>query len=323
MQNIESPLTETAAVVAEPASAVVANPEQSFSSNYNVVRRNGKLTSFDKDKIAIAMTKAFLAVEGGQAAASGRVHETVEQLTNLVVNTLTRRQPDGGTFQIEDIQDQVELALMRNGEQKIARAYVLYREKHSAARAQSKLDAPEGISDDDRIDLNVKLADGSIIPLDTQRLQTVINEACDGLESVSAELVYTHTIKNLFDGVALKDVSPTAVMSARGMIDREPEYSEVAARLLLDALRAESLGFIGDGAPMATFAEMSDRYGDYFGNYVHKASEIELLDKELLNFDLVRLGKALKPERDHQFTYLGLQTLYDRYFIHHDDVRFE
>jgi ribonucleoside-diphosphate reductase alpha chain len=323
MQNIESPLTETAVAAAKPASAEVANADKSFSSNYNVVRRNGKLTSFDKDKIAIAMTKAFLAVEGGQAAASGRVHETVEQLTNLVVKTLTRRQPDGGTFQIEDIQDQVELALMRNGEQKIARAYVLYREQHSAARAQSKLDAPEGTSEDDRIDLHVNLADGSIIPLDTQRLQTVINEACDGLESVSAELVYTQTIKNLFDGVALKDVSPTAVMSARGMIDREPEYSEVAARLLLDALRAESLSFIGEGAPMATFAEMADRYGDYFGSYVRKAAEIELLDKELLEFDLVRLGKALKPERDHQFNYLGLQTLYDRYFIHQDDVRFE
>src|SRR5210317_2024838 len=286
MQNIESPLTDASVAPVEPVAAVVADNTSALSSKYNVVRRNGKLTSFDKDKIAIAMTKAFLAVEGGQAAASGRVHETVDKLTELVVKTLTRRKPDGGTFQIEDIQDQVELALMRNGEQKIARAYVLYREERSAARAQDKLDAPEGITEDDRVDLHVKLADGSIVPLDTQRLQTVINEACNGLESVSAELVYTQTIKNLFDGVALKDVSPTAVMSARGMIDREPEYSEVAARLLLDALRAESLSFIGDGAPMATFAEMSDRYGDYVGNYVRKAAELELLDKELLKFDL-------------------------------------
>ncbi len=323
MQNIESPLTETAVTTAEAVPAVVDSANKSFGSNYNVVRRNGKLTSFDIDKIAIAMTKAFLAVEGGQAAASGRVHETVEQLTMLVVKTLTRRQPDGGTFQIEDIQDQVELALMRNGEQKIARAYVLYREERSSARAQSKLDAPQQASEDDRVDLHVKLADGSSILLDTLRLQTVINEACNGLESVNAELIYAQTIKNLFDGVAYKDVSPTAVMSARGMIDREPEYSEVAARLLLDALRAESLAFIGDGAPMATFAEMSDRYGEYFSNYVHKAAELELLDKELLKFDLVQLGQALKPERDHQFTYLGLQTLYDRYFIHHQDVRFE
>jgi len=323
MQNIESPLTEKAVAAVEPAPAVSASGGKSLGKNYNVVRRNGKLTSFDKDKIAIAMTKAFLAVEGGQAAASGRVHETVEKLTEMVVKTLTRRKPDGGTFQIEDIQDQVELALMRNGEQKIARAYVLYREQRSAARAQSKLDAPQQTSEDDRVELNVKLPDGSTHPLDTQRLQTIIEESCAGLESVSAEKVYAETMKNLFDGVPLKDVSPTVVMSARGMIDREPEYSQVAARLLLDSLRAESLGFIGDGAPMATSAEMAGRYGDYFGNYVRKAVELELLDGELLKYDLVKLGQALKPERDQLFTYLGLQTLYDRYFIHHRDVRFE
>jgi ribonucleoside-diphosphate reductase alpha chain len=241
----------------------------------------------------------------------------------MVVRTLTRRKPDGGTFQIEDIQDQVELALMRNGEQKIARAYVLYREERSSARAQSRLDTPQQADAENRIELNVKLADGSTQPLDTPRLRTVIEEACAGLESVSADKVYAETVKNLFDGVPLKDVSPTVVMSARGMIDREPEYSQVAARLLLDSLRAESLGFIGDGAPMATFAEMAGRYGDYFDNYIRKAAELELLDSELLKYDLEQLGQALKPERDKLFTYLGLQTLYDRYFIHHRDVRFE
>ena len=323
MQNIESPLTGAAA---EPVKSVQATPDNnnaSPGSNYNVVRRNGKLTSFDKNKIAIAMTKAFLAVEGGQAAASTRVHETVEKLTNLVVATLTRRQPDGGTFHIEDIQDQVELALMRNGEQKIARAYVLYREERATARAQNKLEAPEGVAEEERIDIAVKLNDGSIMPLDTRRLQTIIGEACNDLDSVDAERVYNETLKNLFDGVPLKDVSPTVVMSARGLIDREPAYSHVAARLLLDELRAESLGFLNDGAASATFAEMADRYPDYFTHYIKRATELELLDTELLKYDLEYLGQALKPERDHQFTYLGLQTLYDRYFIHHQDVRFE
>ena len=323
MQNIESPLTEAVVAPVESVAAVVADNTSALSSKYNVVRRNGKLTSFDKDKIAIAMTKAFLAVEGGQAAASTRVHETVEQLTDLVVGTLTRRQPDGGTFHIEDIQDQVELAMMRNGEQKIARAYVLYREERATARAQCKIDPRQEVQDDERIELNVKLADGSIVPLDTKRLQIVINEACEGLESVSADHVFSDTMKNLFDGVANKDVSPTVVMSARGLIDREPEYSQVAARLLLDELRAESLSFIGDGEPSATFAEMSERYCSYFGGYIKRAVKLELLDSELLTFDLEQLGQALKPERDRQFNYLGLQTLYDRYFIHHDDVRFE
>ena len=323
MQNIESPLTDAVVAPVESVAVVVADNTSALSSKYNVVRRNGKLTSFDKDKIAIAMTKAFLAVEGGQAAASTRVHETVEQLTDLVVGTLTRRQPDGGTFHIEDIQDQVELAMMRNGEQKIARAYVLYREERATARAQCKIDPRQEVPDDERIELNVKLADGSIVPLDTKRLQIVIDEACEGLKSVSADHVFSDTMKNLFDGVANKDVSPTVVMSARGLIDREPEYSQVAARLLLDELRAESLTFIGDGEPSATFAEMSERYCSYFGSYIKRAVKLELLDSELLTFDLEQLGQALKPERDRQFNYLGLQTLYDRYFIHHDDVRFE
>jgi len=323
MQNIESPLTGAPEAPVKPLGKVTEGHSSPLTTNYNVVRRNGKLTGFDKNKIAIAMTKAFLAVEGGQAAASSRVHETVEKLTDLVVDTLTRRQPDGGTFHIEDIQDQVELAMMRNGDQKIARAYVLYREERSNARAMERIEQPE-VSDDDEItDLHVKLEDGSTIALDTRRLKTIITEACIGLESTDAERVYTETMKNLFDGVPAKDVSPTVVMSARGLIDREPEYSQVAARLLLDELRTESLTFIKDGVPTATYEEMIQRYPEYFRHYIKKASDLELLDKELLKYDLDKLGKALKPQRDHAFTYLGLQTLYDRYFIHFHDVRFE
>ena len=323
MQNIESPITEAGIADANPINTINENNENHLNNSYNVVRRNGKLTSFDKNKIAVAMTKAFLAVEGGQAAASTRVHETVEKLTDMVVETLTRRQPGGGTFHIEDIQDQVELSLMRNGEQKIARAYVLYREERSHARAEEMGSVENLQIDNEIIGLNVKLANGSLQLLNIERLKTVITDACDGLESTDANRVYEITLHNLFDGVPEKDVSPTVVMSARGLIDHEPEYSQVAARLLLDELRTESLSFINDGVPSATYKEMVERYPAYFGHYIKKATELELLDKELLKFDLKKLGKALKPERDHLFTYLGLQTLYDRYFIHHADTRFE
>ena len=136
MQNIESPLTELHDKPPIDLDQNQADTTQTRTTNpYNVLRRNGKLTAFDKEKIVVAMTKAYLAVEGGQAAASSRVHETVENLTNQVVDNLKRRQPSGGTFIIEDIQDQVELALMRNGDQKVARAYVLYREKQAEKRA--------------------------------------------------------------------------------------------------------------------------------------------------------------------------------------------
>jgi ribonucleoside-diphosphate reductase alpha chain len=324
MQNINSPLTETATADALSQENSNSQDQNNTQSNiYNVIRRNGKLTSFDKNKIAVAMTKAFLAVEGGQAAASSRVHETVERLSNLVVNTLTRRQPDGGTFHIEDIQDQVELSMMRSSEQKVARAYVLYRENRSNARAQEKKDSPSTQDIDEPIALNVKLKDGSLQPLDLARVRTVINDACNELDCVDSERVYNITVKNLFDGVPVSDVSPTVVMSARGLIDNEPQYSHVAARLLLDELRTETLTFMDDGLPTATYIEMADRYPHYFHQYVKKAAKLELLDTELLKFDFKKLGDALKPERDHLFTYLGLQTLYDRYFIHHEECRFE
>ncbi len=323
MQNIESPLTQAPESEVKPLNLVTDEHDSSLSKNYSVVRRNGKLTGFTKNKIAVAMTKAFLAVEGGQAAASTRVHETVEKLTDMVVEALTRRQPDGGTFHIEDIQDQVELAMMRNGDQKIARAYVLYREQRANARAQERVDEPEAQDTDEITDLKVKLEDGSTMPLDKERLKTIIDESCIGLGSTSSERVYADTMKHLFDGIPTKDVNPTLIMSARGLIDNEPEYSNVAARLLLDTLRTESLTFIDDGAPTATFKEMGQRYPDYFQHYIRRATELELLDKELLKYDLKKLGMELNPEQDHQFTYLGLQTLYDRYFIHYQDTRFE
>jgi ribonucleoside-diphosphate reductase alpha chain len=323
MQNIDSPLTQTPEVAVKALDIVADEDKSQLSTNYNVVRRNGKLTGFDKNKIAVAMTKAFLAVEGGQAAASTRVHETVEKLTDMVVDTLTRRQPGSGTFHIEDIQDQVELAMMRNGDQKIARAYVLYREQRANARAQERIDEPEIQDSAEILGLNIKHQDGSTTALDTVRLKTIIDESCIGLESTSPDLVYAETLKNLFDGVPAKDVGPTLVMSARGLIDHEPEYSHVAARLLLDELRTESLTFIDDGLPAATHEEMAQRYPDYFQHYIKKATELELLDKELLKYDLKKLGKELDANRDHQFTYLGLQTLYDRYFIHYHDTRFE
>jgi ribonucleoside-diphosphate reductase alpha chain len=286
-----------------------------------VIRRNGKVTGFDASKISVAITKAFLAVEGNSAAASRRIHETVEELTDQVVRALFRRLPSGGTIHIEDIQDQVELALMRSEHQKIARAYVLYREEHSRLRAQKAKEADAQESGGNI--LHVTLADGSRRPLDELRLRKVVAEACFGLENVDGAWIIEETRRNLFDGVPEKDVAPSLVMTARTRIEQEPNYSFVSARLLLDNLRREALGFLGHGPSSATQAEMAGRYGEYFSDYITRGVELELLSPELPRYDLHRLGEALRPERDQQFTYLGLQTLYDRYFIHSNGQRFE
>lgn len=285
-----------------------------------VIRRNGKVTAFDADKIAVAITKAFLAVEGSGAAASKRIHDTVAEITAQIAKALTRRLPGGGTVHIEDIQDQVELALMRSEHHKVARAYVLYREEHARLRAealkQKQPEQPETL-------LQVTAKDGSRKPLDLARLQKIVAEACQGLDNVDAGLILKETLRNLFDGVPEKDLAPTLAMSARTQIEKEPNYTFVAARLLLDSLRAEALSFIGNGQPSATQQEMQERYGEYFADYIHRGAELGLLDRTLGQYNLKQLGQAIKAERDLLFNYLGLQTLYDRYFIHYHGTRFE
>ena len=240
----------------EPASQP---PSDGYTTGeLRVIRRNGKVTAFDASKIAVAITKAFLAVEGGNAAASARIHNTVKELTGQIIDALTRRNPEGGTVHIEDIQDQVELALMRSGEHKVARAYVLYREERNRQRLQKA--GPDTARQEHIVDIT--LADDSRKPLDLNRLKALVAEACQGLADVSAEMITQSTCKKLFDGIKEQDVGHTLVMTARTLIEQEPNYSNVAARLLLDTLRREALQFLELDTGVATQVEMSALYGD-------------------------------------------------------------
>ncbi|NTV71600.1 MAG: ribonucleoside-diphosphate reductase subunit alpha [Azonexaceae bacterium] len=275
-----------------------------------VIRRNGALVAFDADKIVVALSKAFLAVEGSQSAVSSRLREVVARLTQIVVNSLTRRLPEGGTVHIEDIQDQVELALMRAGEHDVARAYVLYRERRAAERASLGEVAGAPV-------LHV-LVDGQRQPLDIAALLKTCEAACAGLgESVSARTILDQALVNLYDGVAMVDVQQALILAARTLIEREPGYNAATARLLLASLSAEVVG-----APVAVedFATVNR---EYWPKFIQRGIAAELLDPRLASFDLPRLAAALKPERDLQFGYLGLQTLYDRYFLHIEGRRIE
>ena len=282
-----------------------------------VIKRNGAVVAYDESKISVAITKAYLAVEGGNAAASSRIHESVAQLASQITDIFRRRMPSGGTIHIEDIQDQVELALMRTGEHKIARSYVIYRAEHNRLREQ-KLEAEQP----KHPEINVTFKDGHQGPLDTERLLTIITEACEGLEDVSRDAIYDETLKNLYPGVKMEDVRTSLVMTARTMVEKDPNYSYVTARLLMDTLRSEALNFLGI-AEAATQSEMHYRYAATLKPYIEKGVELDLLSPLLLEFDLSLLGEALQAERDQQFTYLGLQTLYDRYFIQSEGIRFE
>ena len=286
-----------------------------------VIRRNGKVTGFDAGKISIALTKAFLAVEGGQAAASARVRDMVKAISEQVVQALTRHLSGGGTLHIEDIQDQVELGLMRAGEHKVARAYVIYREEQArkrAAEAATKAPAAPAAPT-----LSVKRDDGTVVPLDEARVRTVVTEACAGLSGTVVDEIVAAALRDLYDGIPEGELSQALTLAARARIEKEPNYTYVSARLLLDALRHEALKFLDQPESRPTFEEMKAVYPEYFRAYIHKAVALELLDPKLALYDLDALGKALIAERDGQFDYLGLQTLYDRYFIHSNKVRFE
>jgi ribonucleoside-diphosphate reductase alpha chain len=286
-----------------------ASPQaRSPYADYKVIRRNGAVVGFEPGKISVAMTKAFLAVNGAQGAASARIRELVAGLTDTVVGALQRRQPQGGTFHIEDIQDQVELALMRSGEHDVARAYVLYREERAKARAQEKVSRKDEIHVVDQ---------GQRKPLDRARLQRLVEAACEGLADAMPQAILEATLRDLYDGVPMQEVRKSAVLAARALIEKDPAYSYVTARLLLDTIRLEVLG------EPASQAEMQTRYASYFPEFIGRGIGAELLDPELARFDLHRLGTALKPERDLQFGYLGLQTLYDRYFLHSAGRRIE
>ncbi len=295
-----------------PSTATAVVPDLS-DSRHRVIRRNGAVVPFDASKIQVAMTKAFLAVQGTGGAASARVREQVAKLTEQVLGALGRRQPGGGTFHIEDIQDQVELALMRAGEHEVARAYVLYREERARERARQKQQEQELCTE-----LQVRQADGSSHPLDRERLRAVIDEACAGLgTAVSPELILQSTLKNLYDGISEAELYQAPILASRILIERDPAYAYVSARLLLDRIRREVIG------QPCTQAQMTERYSDYFRDYLATGIEHELIDPRLAQFDLDRITAALRPERDLNFQYLGLQILYDRYFLHLRERRIE
>ena len=281
--------------------------------DYKIIRRNGAVVGFEPSKISIAVTKAFLAVNGGQGAASARVRELVEQLTASVVAALVRRQPAGGTFHIEDVQDQVELALMRSGEHDVARAYVLYRAKRMEERAQQQASKPAGSA----VQLHVT-EDGQSRPLDMEQVRSLITRACVGLEKhVDAEAILAETVKNLYDGVPVQELHKSAILAARALMEKDPAYSQVTARLLMHTVRKEVFGHeVAQDDAQANYVE-------YFPKFIKKGIDADLLDAKLAQFDLKKLAEALVAERDLQFGYLGLQTLYDRYFLHIRDVRIE
>lgn len=290
----------------------------SLVAQQKVLRRDGVVVPFDPTKISVALTKAFIAAEGDSCATSSRIRDICHRLTEQVVETLVKRHADGMPIHIEHIQDQVELALMRSGEHEVARRYVLYRESRARERAKQVEEQKQAMGAAPTAELRMTLPGGRTVAIDYLRLRTVIEESCAGLGSaVSVQSIYDGTIANLYDTVPEEDVYKSAIMSARTLIERDPAYSYATARLLLDHVRREVIG------EPVTHAQMKERYPEYFADYIRRGIDCGLIDPKLGQFNLVELGAAIQADRDLQFQYLGLQTLYDRYLLHTEGRRFE
>ena len=290
----------------------------SAEPSVHVIRRNGDLSPFDPTKIAVAMTRAFVAVEGPSASTSARVRDIIERSCAAVVNALVRRSENQPALHIEQIQDQVELALMRGGHHKVARAYVLYREERAKLRRESGEDTAAAANTS-----RFRSPNGELKVVSHGLLGTIIDDACEGLEGVSAVAVLDETLRNLYDGISADELSLAPILAARALVETEPNYSFAAARLLLERLRTEALSFVLDRELSPRPHEMSSFYSEYFPAYVSRGIALDLLDPELARFDLERLAAAIRPERDMKFRYLGLQTVYDRYLLHSDGIRIE
>ncbi len=311
MQSV-SPISTPSAIAIPTEIPFSEAASTSPLANYQIIRRNGAVVPFEPNKIAIAIMKASLAVHGTQGAASASIRETVDSLTQQVIRALVRSRPSGGTFHIEDVQDQVELGLMRSGNHEVARAYVLYRERRTQERAKQVAQVAPAAP------LLHVIDRGQRVALDMQALTERIQTACFGLGAdVKADPIISETMRNLYDGVPVDEVYKASILAARTLIEKDPDYTYATARLLFHTISREVLG-----RDVAT-ADMPKAYADYFPGFIKKGVDCELLDEKLLQFDLKRLGGALKAERDLQFDYLGLQTLYDRYFLHEGKVRIE
>ena len=285
--------------------------ESQPESNYKVKKRSGQTAPFSADKITVAISKAMLAVEGQQASGSQRIHDAVKQLTDQVLSALERSLLAHPVVHIEDIQDQVELALMRSGHHRVARAYVLYRTERAQQRATSEEPPKTGFS--------IQEIDGQHTICSLNEIGAQLNDHCKDLNDVSISKLLKLIEKSIFDGISRNDFNQSLILAARSLIDLDPDYSKVTARLLLQNLRDSAFTYLS----VETEQNADRAYVDYFQRYIQTACEHQYLDEELKSYDLARLADALDSSRDRKFEYLGLQTLTDRYFIKHQKICLE
>ncbi len=285
--------------------------------NFSVRKRDGRIVPFDETRIALAIEAAFKADAGAHLdqPLPPAAQANVIRIANAGIHAAITRAAKGEVLEIELIQDFAESKLMEAGHHSAARRFILYREERRKARALRGDRTVEGAP---QSQLFVSRPDNSREAFDPQRIRRRLISACRGVEqNCSARDLAEEALKNLYDGVKPDEIEQAMLFAARSRIEREPDYTLVAARLLLRKVYREAL------PEFQTLTELAAQHREHFAAYVARGVEVKRLSPELLKFDLLKLAAALRLDRDSQFTYMGAQTLYDRYFIHDDGRRLE
>ncbi len=271
----------------------------------NFIKRDGSVVPFSVDKIRRAIQNAFLDVFKGENGA--RMRAVVDAATESVVAGVLRN--SAATVHVEDVQDQVELALMRMGELELARGYIVYREQHAAKRREQE--KTSGAKSGPLLNI-----DGVEQRFDAERLLAELRELCAGVD-VDLRPVVDQVQKELFDGATRRDLNRALALATRAFIEDDPLYDAALVRIELRGLYSEVLG-TSLGA-----VERGEALREAFPRLIKAGVAAELLNPTLQEFDLAKLAAALKVGRDLQLDYLGFQTLYDRYFQHVGGKRIE
>ncbi|MCB9771863.1 MAG: ribonucleoside-diphosphate reductase subunit alpha [Candidatus Omnitrophica bacterium] len=280
---------------------------------YSSIKRDGRVVSFKPEKITNAVAKALAAHKNGQIDAD--LLAQAEKICAEVVNEIHRQWPEGKAIHIEEIQDLVEKALMKFNMHDVAKGYILYRENRAKAR-QDKI-GDLGVTLEWVKKINVKGTDGRERPFNIDEFRFTIDTCCQGLANVSTDKILFEAVKSYYNGITEEKMAIANIMSAKSFLEIEPNYTFAAARLLLLKIYNETL------EKEVSFEGIKAEYPRYFATFIKTAVELELLSPALLEFDLTFLGNNLQPKRDFLFRYMGLQTLYDRYFIHSNGRRLE
>jgi len=284
---------------------------------FTVRKRDGRSAEFNEERIRLAVESAFKAERDipHDYELSHEDKASAHAVSAAVVQRLFSRAIRGEELEIERIQDAVEEALMVQGHTQVARRYIIYREDRRKARA---LRGDRDLTGQVQAELQVSLRDGNREVLEPQRIRRTVIRACRGFEDrTDAREMAEETMRNLYDGVRLDEIEKAMIFAAKSRLEIDPAYGYVTARLLLETIYRETLpGF-------EHYHDLTVAHSTRFKPYLEEGIAAGRLTPALLEFDLEKIAAALKPERDLQFNYMGLQTIYDRYLIHIGGRRIE